>query len=275
MQRNLAGGARSSGQMRQMAEVGRRRTHCVVESKLNLFREILFQECKERFGKISIKQTAAQKGKGRREKEIDQLVQRRRQLRRNWRKATAAEKEVLWEEVKQRLASLWRAKQIRKRRKRKEMERANFFKNPFKHARQLLEDKKSGKLGVIKEELEQHIKGHNSEKARAASVRTEWDTVQAVQILPQVAVFIPKEQDSKAIGQFRSIALLNVEGKIFTVMARRMTSYLMENAYIDTSCQKAGVPGCVEHSTIIWKQIQKAKLEKSDLHVVWLDLANA
>ena len=94
-----------------------------------------------------------------------------------------------------------------------------------------------------------------------------------------VAVFIPKEQESHNISQFRSIALLNVEGKVFfAVMAKRLTSYLIENGYIDTSCQKAGVPGfpgCVEHSSMIWGQIQRAKQEKSNLHVVWLDLANA
>lgn len=53
---------------------------------------------------------------------------------------------------------------------------------------------------------------------------------------------------------------------------------MMENSYIDISCQKAGVPGfpgCVEHSSVIWEQIQTAKREKKDLHVVWLDLANA
>ncbi|KAJ8338476.1 hypothetical protein SKAU_G00374420 [Synaphobranchus kaupii] len=94
-----------------------------------------------------------------------------------------------------------------------------------------------------------------------------------------VTVFIPKEQNSNSIGQFRSIALLNVEGKIFfSIMAKRLTSYLTSNSYIDTSCQKAGVPGfsgCVEHSAVIWEQIQRARREKSDLHVVWLDLANA
>ena len=41
-----------------------------------------------------------------------------------------------------------------------------------------------------------------------------------------VAVSIPKQQNAKAIEQFRSIALLVVEGKIFT-------TYLMENNYID------------------------------------------
>lgn len=111
-------------------------------------------------------------------------------------------------------------------------------------------------------------------------MRTAWKK----QLIPSewqraVAIFIPKEANSKDISQFRNIALLNVEGKIFfSVLARRMTTYLLENGYIDTNCQKAGVPGfsgCVEHATMIWDQIHKAKREKTDLHVVWLNLANA
>lgn len=94
-----------------------------------------------------------------------------------------------------------------------------------------------------------------------------------------VTVLIPKEQNSSTLGQFRSIALLNVEGKIFfSIMARRMTNYLTSNGYIDTSCQKAGVPGFpgyVEHSAVIWEQIQRARRERSYLHVMWLVLANA
>lgn len=111
-------------------------------------------------------------------------------------------------------------------------------------------------------------------------MRVAWET----QSIPTawsraVTTFIPKEKNSRNISKFRGIALLNVEGKIFfTVVAKRMTSYFLSNNYIDTSCQKAGVPGfpgCVEHSTMIWEQIQTAKRVKSDLHVVWLDLANA
>ena len=103
------------------------------------------------------------------------------------------------------------------------------------------------------------------------SIPAEWQEA--------VGIFIPKEQNSSDISQFRTIALLNVEGKVFSlVLARRMTTFLSTNGYIDTSCQKAGLPGfpgCVEHASVIWEQIQRAKREKSDLHVVWLDLANA
>ena len=92
-------------------------------------------------------------------------------------------------------------------------------------------------------------------------------------------VYIPKEANSSQINEFRPISLLNVEGKIFfSVMASRLTKYLTENGYIDMSVQKGGipeVPGCVEHASMIWETIQRAKSQKLDLDVVWLDLANA
>ena len=92
-------------------------------------------------------------------------------------------------------------------------------------------------------------------------------------------VYIPKEQNSSDINQFRPISLLNIEGKIFfAVMAARLTNYLLENQYIDTSIQKGGIPGipgCLEHATMIWETIQRAKSSRKNLDVVWLDLANA
>ena len=36
------------------------------------------------------------------------------------------------------------------------------------------------------------------------------------------------------INQFRPISRLNVEGKVFSVVARRLTSYLEKNRLIDT-----------------------------------------
>ena len=71
-----------------------------------------------------------------------------------------------------------------------------------------------------------------------------------------------------------------MEGKIFFgVIAKRLTSFTLNNGYIDTSIQKAGVPGFpgyIEHAQMIWNAIHSgAKQEKKELHVVWLDLANA
>ncbi len=92
-------------------------------------------------------------------------------------------------------------------------------------------------------------------------------------------ILIPKEKDSVDISQFRQISLLNVEGKIFfSVVAHRLAVYLEKNHFIDTMVQKAGIPGfsgCLEHTNMIWNQIQAAKKDGRDLHVVFLDLANA
>ena len=75
------------------------------------------------------------------------------------------------------------------------------------------------------------------------------------------------------------ITLLNVEGKIFfSVVAQRLASYLERNSSIDTTVQKAGIPGfasCLQHTSMIWHQIQTAKSDKKDLHVIFLDLVNA
>ncbi|GFN77668.1 reverse transcriptase [Plakobranchus ocellatus] len=73
-------------------------------------------------------------------------------------------------------------------------------------------------------------------------------------------IYIPKEQNSTV----RPISLLNAEGKIFfSVMASRLTKYLIENGYVNVSVQKgdlSGVPGCLEYSTMIWEAFQRAKL---------------
>lgn len=111
-------------------------------------------------------------------------------------------------------------------------------------------------------------------------MKTAWKKEQAPEEWQKaVDVFIPKEQNSHTINQFRKNCLVEYERKVFfSILARRMSNFNMRNRYIDTSCQKAaipGFPGCIEHSSAIWDQIQRTKREKSDLYVVWLDLANA
>ena len=105
----------------------------------------------------------------------------------------------------------------------------------------------------------------------SATVDDEWKKAEGV--------YIPKEKDSKGLNQFRPISLLNVEGKIFfSIMASRLTEFVMSNQYVDISVQKGGipgVPGCIEHTSMIWEAIQRAKRSRLSLYVVWLDLANA
>ena len=92
-------------------------------------------------------------------------------------------------------------------------------------------------------------------------------------------VFIPKEEGAKTVDKFRTISLLNVEGKLFfSLKADRITSFLMKNKFIDPSIQKGGIPGvsgCLEHTAILSQLISEAKKERRNLVVTWLDIANA
>ena len=92
-------------------------------------------------------------------------------------------------------------------------------------------------------------------------------------------IFIPKEDGAEEVEKFRTISLLNVEGKLFFAMkADRLTQFIMANEYIDESIQKGGIPGvsgCLEHTALLSQLIREAKAGKKDLVVTWLDIANA
>ena len=98
-------------------------------------------------------------------------------------------------------------------------------------------------------------------------LRIIWEKKFILRALCRVGgVLIPKEKESLDLSQFWMIFLLNVGGKIFfSVVAQRLASYLERNSLIDTTVQKAGIPGfagCLEHTSMIWHQIQTAKSEK-------------
>ena len=92
-------------------------------------------------------------------------------------------------------------------------------------------------------------------------------------------LFIPKEEGATEIGKFRTISLLNVEGKLFFGMkSDRLTQYVLANRYIDESVQKGGVPGvsgCLEHTSLLSQLIREAREGRKNLVVTWLDIANA
>ena len=92
-------------------------------------------------------------------------------------------------------------------------------------------------------------------------------------------MWIPKEEKSKEIDQFRIISLLNTEGKIFfSILSRRLSKFLIMNEYIDTSVQKggvAGMPGCIEHTGVVSQLIREARENNGNLAMLWLDLVNA
>ena len=63
-----------------------------------------------------------------------------------------------------------------------------------------------------------------------------------------------------------------------SIISNRITSYMLNNKYIDTSSQKGGIPGfsgCLKHNAMISEIIHHAKAKKKDLTMIWLDMANA
>ena len=91
--------------------------------------------------------------------------------------------------------------------------------------------------------------------------------------------WIPKEENSRKIEQFKSIFLLSTESKIFfSILLWRLSKFLLKNNYIDTSVQIGKIPGflgCLEHIGVITQILRKAREGRSDLAVLWLDLTNA
>ena len=94
-------------------------------------------------------------------------------------------------------------------------------------------------------------------------------------------IYIPKNKPPSPnnIKDFRPIALLNVEGKLFfSLISRRLEQHIISNNIINKSIQKgcmAKVPGCWEHMSLVWEALKSAKSNKGSVACIWLDIANA
>ena len=130
--------------------------------KLESMSSLIYDYGADRFGVVEDKRpTLSSPTKSRRQTEIDRLVKERRQLKKQWRKATEEEKEginVLQEEIQSRLTTLRRAENLLKKRRRKEQTRTRFYKDPFKFVKNLFTKEKSGSLSVSKVDLEEHLR---------------------------------------------------------------------------------------------------------------------
>ena len=92
-------------------------------------------------------------------------------------------------------------------------------------------------------------------------------------------VLIAKSDDLSSPGEFRPIALLNAEGRLFsTLLGWRLSEYMSENGYIDTTIQKGfmeRIAGCIEHSETVHQAMLDAHLNKRNFCTSWIDLTNA
>ena len=96
-------------------------------------------------------------------------------------------------------------------------------------------------------------------------------------------IFTPQKQNTgiSTVNQFRTISLLNVEGKYSSPYLQKGLHLSLQAIFIliiDTSIQKGGVPwfsGRLEHSSATTQLIGEAKEGREVFTVVWLDSANA
>ena len=103
----------------------------------------------------------------------------------------------------------------------------------------------------------------------------QWQSAQEMIYIPKVSS--PSENK---LSDLRPIALLNVEGKLFfSLVSKHLEAHLIHNnKFIDNSIQKGcmdKIPGCWEHLSKVWHTLKEARAKKSNLAVIWLDIANA
>ena len=96
-----------------------------------------------------------------------------------------------------------------------------------------------------------------------------------IRLIPKAAA----KEDPATPSNFRPIALTSCVGKLFTsVMKNRWLTFMTSNGYLDTSIQKAflpGVSGCLEQYHKLSAAITDAHKHHRSLTVCWLDIANA
>ena len=97
---------------------------------------------------------------------------------------------------------------------------------------------------------------------KRSEIRIQWRSAQEIYI-PKVSS--PSENK---LSDFRPIALLNVVGKLFfSLVSKCLETHLIHNnKFINNSIQK----GCM-----VWHALKEARAQKSNLAIIWLDIANA
>ncbi|XP_060938981.1 uncharacterized protein LOC133018922 [Limanda limanda] len=317
-----------------------------ADRKLRAMTTIIVSIAAERFGEEEKKSSGTSYSKNQRAVRIHNIRQEMKALKSQY-KAAGQEDRIglaqLMCILRKNIRVLRRAEWHRRRRCERARKRAAFIANPFKFTKDLLGQKRSGKLASSQEDIDQHLKQTYSDpvreqelgecnnlieppepevqfdmselqlkevrevvcKARASSAPGPSGTSYKVykncpKLLLRLwrilrvfwrrgripeqwrvaeGVWIPKEENSTQLDQFRIISLLCVEAKIFfSAVSKRLCTYLAKNTYIDTSVQKGGIPGmsgCVEHTGVVTQLIREARENKGNLSVLWLDLANA
>ena len=146
--------------------------------KIHTMTTLVYAVGKERFG---VEEKAHQQHKttvsNRRVREIKKLRGEIRTLTKQYRKAGSEERIGLCQlrtTLRERMKTLRKAENIRKKRQEKAKQRAAFIKNPYRFTTSLLAGQKSGTLEYPQEEVEDHLRRTHSDPERETTWR--WPT---------------------------------------------------------------------------------------------------
>jgi hypothetical protein len=94
-----------------------------------------------------------------------------------------------------------------------------------------------------------------------------------------VMILLFKSGKTDDPANFRNIALTNVEGKLFwSVIGKRIMSFALANKFLPNTIQKGfvdGVPGCLDHTDMVFSAFKNAKQYHRSICCAWLDFKNA
>ncbi|KAK0145224.1 hypothetical protein N1851_015879 [Merluccius polli] len=244
-----------------------------AESKLEKMGDIIYSYGKERFGIIEKRAKRQQEVvKSRRQKEIDKLIKERRQLKKQWRKATVVEKEGIYclqAEVRGRLVMLRRAENIRKNRKRKSRARLAFYKDPFQFVKSLFVMQKSGSLLEPKQKLEEYLEGSKDPVVRkvAPTVKAgrKWNPEQAVK---QAQVALRHRDIMGHVQHGRGGLGLDISKPLWSKASagerRKMVVEEMHRQEETVRCTKA-VSQARQGQWVNWEGVEKKQIRWKDL----------
>ncbi|XP_062283087.1 uncharacterized protein LOC133987658 [Scomber scombrus] len=318
-----------------------------ADKKLQVMTTTIFSIAAERFGEEKEKK---EKKSSRTSYSMNQRAVRIHNIRQEM-KALKSQYKAAGEEERTGLAQLMcilrknirvlrRAEWHRRRRRERARKHAAFIANPFKFTKDLLGQKRSGKLASSQEDIDQHLKQTYSDPAREQELgecntlieppepdmQFDMSELQLAEVREVVrkarassapgpsgtsykvykncpklllrlckilrvfwrrgripdqwrvaeGVWIPKEENSTQLDQFRIISLLCVEAKIFfSAVSKRLCTYLAKNTYINTSVQKGGISGmsgCLEHTGVVTQLIRETGQRQPPIRAFMDDL---
>ena len=126
------------------------------EGTMKTFSDFIYASCLEKFGNVESRRPTKPK-ESRRQLELRKLKIEKKALCSQWKRPGEVERvglSILWKEVKRRINILRKAEKARQKTYERRRARQEFFRDPYRYGRSLLEPPKSGTITVGQAELE-------------------------------------------------------------------------------------------------------------------------